>query len=628
MRTRFTLHAFTIIIFFLFGFIHHSSAQKNISLTDISQNQIINGFKAQAIYLNDANEPMGGRFVHQATGFTLDLLQIESVPQAFIWVNTFPVSDRGEPHTQEHLLITKGNKGHDINTREGMSLAQSNAFTSQLHTVYDFNTAAGGEVFYDLFERFLDALLYPDYTDEEVSRELRNWGITQNPDSTLRLEEKGSVYNEMSTTMNNPYALLDDTMGRLLYGNAHPIAFNAGGLPAGIRVLNAASIHRFHDEHYFLANMGAITSLPASMQLDSVLNRMNNILNELNELNTNHTKHNLEKLPAPQPAEAGQISIINYPSENEQEPGTMLLAYPADLNLSATEDVLLNNFLTVFAGDATTNLYKLFVDSKTRIKDLDAQTVYAYVDDKEGEPIYIGLDGIKTENLTKEKAELAKQEIKNELNKIANYKDHSPELIAFNKRYENSLISLGRSYTKFVNTPPKFGFRNTYDAWYSQIEEMNKIPGFKKSVVLKPQLDSIHKLLTGGTNIWKKYLQQWNLTTATPFVAISKANAALITKAENERKERSAAEVARLKNLYNIQDDQAAILRYKAIYDSNTTVLEKAEQAHIIKFINNPPLTLDDQLIYKQKTLDGNVRMLASVFNNMTSVTTGNCVKS
>ena len=65
---------------------------------------------------------MGARFIHEKTGFTLDLLQIESVPQVFFYVNTFPVSDRGEPHTQEHLLITKGNKGHQINTREGMSL--------------------------------------------------------------------------------------------------------------------------------------------------------------------------------------------------------------------------------------------------------------------------------------------------------------------------------------------------------------------------------------------------------------------------------------------------------------------------------------------------------------------------
>ena len=610
--------------YFLLLFLQPVSAQNtSLSLSALSKGQMADGFTTASVYLNDANLPMGARFVHQRTGFTLDLLQIESVPQAFIWVNTIPVSDKGEPHTQEHLLITKGNKGHDINTRDGMSLAQSNAFTAQLHTVYDFNTAAGAEVFYGLFGKYLDALLYPDYTDEEVSREVRNWGITQNKDSSLRLEEKGSVYNEMTTSMNNPDALLYDTIGRLLYGHSHPVALNAGGLPAGIRILNAANIHQFHDEHYFLGNMGAIVSLPKNMQLPTVLHRMDSILQQLQKEGKPVHRTLNNTLPPPQPAEKGSIVLVNYPSENANEPGNMLLAYPATLHLSATEDILLSNFLSVFAGDATTNLYKLFIDSKTRIPGFDAQSVYAYDDDKEGQPVYIGLSGIKADNLTKEKAALVREKIREEFNKIAAYKDHSPELIAFNKRYENSLISVNRSFAKFVNSPPKFGFRNTFDEWYSHIEELNKMSAFKKSVTLKPQFDSVHQLLAGGINIWKKYLQQWNLLTANPYVGISVANPHLLAEAEAAGKQRAAAEVAQLKNLYGLSDDQAAILHYKAAYDSNTTVLEKAEQANTAKFIDNPPLTMDDQLNYKQVTLPSQVAVVASVFDNMTSATTG-----
>jgi hypothetical protein len=51
---------------------------------------------------------MGARFIHQRSGFTLDLLQIQSVPQAMIWVTTYPTSNMGEPHTQEHLPLAKG----------------------------------------------------------------------------------------------------------------------------------------------------------------------------------------------------------------------------------------------------------------------------------------------------------------------------------------------------------------------------------------------------------------------------------------------------------------------------------------------------------------------------------------
>src|ERR1700742_86953 len=98
---------------FFFWNLQSASAQKQtISLGSLKPGQIVDGFKAVAVYLNDADQPMGGRFIHVKTGFTFDLLQMESVPQTFIYANTFPVSDNGEPHTQEHLLITKGSKGH------------------------------------------------------------------------------------------------------------------------------------------------------------------------------------------------------------------------------------------------------------------------------------------------------------------------------------------------------------------------------------------------------------------------------------------------------------------------------------------------------------------------------------
>ena len=51
------------------------------TLSTLKEGQHLNGFSAAALYLNDTGQPMGGRFVHDKTGFTLDLLQIESVPQ-------------------------------------------------------------------------------------------------------------------------------------------------------------------------------------------------------------------------------------------------------------------------------------------------------------------------------------------------------------------------------------------------------------------------------------------------------------------------------------------------------------------------------------------------------------------
>ncbi|MEO6869513.1 MAG: hypothetical protein ABI168_07705, partial [Ginsengibacter sp.] len=542
--------------------------------------------------------------------------------QVFFYVNTFPVSDMGEPHTQEHLLITKGSKGHELNTREGMSLTRSNAFTNQLYTAYDFYTGAGTNTFYSLFEGYLDALLYPDYSNEEVSREVRNWGVSQNPDKTFRIEEKGSVYNEMSTSMNNPYALLYDTLGRLLYGNGHPMSFNAGGLPSGIRKLNAAEILKFHNDNYYLGNMGAIVSLSKKEKLDDVLDRMNGILTTLNAASKKVSRAP-KKLPAPNPGKKGEIAIINFPSQNAQQPGTILMAYPPTLSISKTEYVLLNNFLMVFAGDPTTNLFKIFVNSKTKNKEISGQSVYGYLDNNEGQPVYFGIDGVSAENLTKEKGDLARQLIIKELNRIAGLKDNSPELLEFNNRFKNALISVKRSYTKFVNSPPKFGFRNTYGSWLDQLIFLNKTSDFQKSVTLKPEFAEVERILSSGKNIWKKYLDVWHLTTGSPFVVISKASPELMAKAAAEKKERTENEIAAIEKRYSVNDAQEAIRRYKATYDSNTAVLEKAEQTSTVKFIDNPPLTMDDQLIYKQENLPGNIPMVASYFNNMSGATTG-----
>src|SRR5262249_48342032 len=134
----------------------------------LTQGQITNGFRTISLYLNDADRPMGARFVHQRTGFTVDLLEIQSAPQAFIWVTTYPTSDMGEPHTQEHLLLGKGNKGRSVASGQAMSLVTSTAFTQQWRTCYSFYTAASGNIFLDEFEREMDALLHPDYTDEEI----------------------------------------------------------------------------------------------------------------------------------------------------------------------------------------------------------------------------------------------------------------------------------------------------------------------------------------------------------------------------------------------------------------------------------------------------------------------------
>ena len=144
---RYRLRLFVALAMFCLSLAGHTvrcqAQEKARVLERLKPGEAIQGFRTDAIYLDDADKPMGGRFVHLKTGFVFDLLQIQSVPQAFIWVTSYPTSNMGEPHTQEHLLLGKGNKGRALGSSEPMALVSSSAFTMQWMTCYHFSSSAG-----------------------------------------------------------------------------------------------------------------------------------------------------------------------------------------------------------------------------------------------------------------------------------------------------------------------------------------------------------------------------------------------------------------------------------------------------------------------------------------------------
>ena len=44
----------------------------NFSFDTLAEGQTVGGFRAEAVYLDDADKPFGARFRHARTGFTLD----------------------------------------------------------------------------------------------------------------------------------------------------------------------------------------------------------------------------------------------------------------------------------------------------------------------------------------------------------------------------------------------------------------------------------------------------------------------------------------------------------------------------------------------------------------------------
>ena len=594
------------------------------SLATMQADDIVHGFRPLSLYVDDADLAIGGRFEHVATGFTLDLLHIESAPQAFIWVNTLPTSDKGEAHTQEHLLLGKGNKGRHVAGREEMALAQSSAFTMQWQTCYHFHTIAGIDAFWELLEDKLDALLHPDYSDEEIRREVRNFGVSEDPDGALRLEEKGTVYTEMVRSFESPSRRMFRSLGQMLYGASHPLALSSGGLPAALRELGAADIRAFHRANYHLGNMGMIATFPKSVATETALARASRLLAGLPPTPNDVRASSEADMPAPQMAPAGAIELVDYPHRNGERPGSVAFAWPATLELTLTEQILLEVFLNSFVGDETTNLYRRLIDTDSRVIDVGATGVWGWVSSDRGHAIHIGVSDVAKPHLDERGVRRLRAEIAAEIARVAAWPGGSPELIEFNQRVRSRIAESRRALTKFLNSPPGFGYRGASAAWLRHLHELTGATGFRKSLTMRPELDFVIALLSDDTNIWPEHLTMWGLREALPYGVASVANPDLIERDAAERSARISAEAERLAALYGTTEPAATVARYRADYERRTAELEAAEAtSNLPDFVDTPPMTLDDQIDFTVTELADDVPLVVSTFANMTGATLG-----
>ncbi len=217
-----------------------------------------------------------------------------------------------------------------------------------------------------------------------------------------------------------------------------------------------------------------------------------------------------------------------------------------------------------------------------------------------------------------------RKKVLDEFAKIAAYPDGSPELAQFQKRLRSRIAEQRRALAKLVNSPPGFGFRGGDSAWLDRLYELNKEPGFRKTVTSKDDLAEIEKLISGSHNIWHDLLTEWEILGTVPYIEAAKPNPALMRQAGEERAARAAAETARLRQHYGAASDQQALEHYRADYDAATKVIEEAgKKAASAKFVEHPPMTLDDSLEFKSSKLAHGVPLVSSVFESMTSATTG-----
>ena len=592
---------------------------------ELTPEQRIADFRTEAVYENEAGVAIGARFRHVPSRFVLDILRIQSLPQAFVWVNTFAPSDQGEPHTLEHLLLGKGTVGRRVASLEEMSLGNSSAFTQQRRTCYHFHTAAGSGVFFDLFEAKLDAMLHPNYSDEEIRREVCNIGVASQPDGAVRLEEKGTVYNEMVSSFERPWGNLYHELGRMVYGAGHPLSYSSGGTPEGIRDLTPAEIRTFHGSTHHLNNMGAVVSIGDEVTLADCLDELSSVLSRVEPDSRAGTDPATarDRLPAAQPSPDGSIFHARFPHENPNEPGLLVMAWPPSRELELDELNLLGLFFQVLASGQTSNLHGLFIDSQTRVMDIGATSVFSWVDDDLGQPIYLGFSNVDPAVAAPQKLQQIRKTVLDEIERIASEPVDSEDLAEFNDRARSLLLQNRRSLRTFLNSPPRFGYRGTGSEWVDRLQSLHEKGGFRRDLGLREEFAYADSVLGSGGNPWTALVESWGLLTE-PFVAVTTADPEAIARSESERDERIADFTQKLRTEFEVSSDPAAIVRYEGVYAESTRVIdEAAAKIDMPSLIKAPPLTLDDGLDYVVTELPGGGDLVTSRFDNMTAATAG-----
>lgn len=596
------------------------------ALNRLTQDQVIHGFSIKKVYENAGGDAMGARLIDKRSGFIVDLMFIESVPQAFLWVKSPPTTDMGRPHTCEHLLLGKGNLGRYVATMEDMSLTTSTAYTAQLRTAYHFNTVGGEEAFNNIFKAKLNALINPDFTDEETRREVKHFGVVEDMNTgLLSLEEKGTVYTEMVSSFEKPWYHYMSPLAQMIYGEDHPMSNSSGGIPVDIGRMTAEDMNVFVKETYHLGNMGAIVSLPSSQGIEGFLMELSTILPEVQgDLRPSRTSGITSlDLPAARPEEAGKLLMTSYPSPNSQDPGYFIFGWPTVQDLDARETYLAELFINSFCNGPTSNLYRLFINSETRQMDLGAQYVWGALDTDFGASPYFSLGNVNNSDVSLEIANEVRERVLGEFQRIYDFEDQSEELSKFNELVLGRLVEQQKQTQDYLNSPPMFGFRGgSAGGWLSLMGSLELEKDFRVSLVQANHSAGVMADLKAGKNIWRATIDRLGLKDVKPYGVACTADMSMLSQAEESKTLRLQQKIDSYKQKYNTDNEQEALKLYQAEFNKATAELDAiAAKQTLPGFIDNPPLEIDEHLDYDVHTLSSGIEMFAASIENMSSMT-------
>ena len=587
-----------------------ASAAGPSDLASLKEGQTLGPFRTVSLYLDSSGAPKGARFQHPR-GALVDLLFFDSVPQISIAFHAPPDDERGTPHTLEHLLLGKGSAGRKLNTLIPMRMGQYTAGTSNDITNFQFSSAAGPKEFYELLDVFLAALIRPDFTDEEIRREVAH-DVVLEEKGRLTLEEAGTVYTEMVSRMEQPGEIIWDMLGRMQYGQNHPLARNQGGEPDQIWNLSPADIRAFHAAHYHLdSRMEMIAVLPRSWSAEDFLTRLNQTMLTIEPQASTAP---VEGLPPYEPLKTRAIRIGAFPSQDATTPQDAELAWPPVDTFTVDEQARLDIALELLSGDLPF-LAGDYLDKVVRKFDPSAASPWIGIGSANlpASFVFLNISGLPTSALTTPTLGALRDAVMERVRWLHDLKPGAQNLSDVADKARTRILLRRRASARTMEGPPRFGERSTYTGWHRTLDRLAVEPGFAKHIDQTAALDRLSKELDAGRNPWAAALERADML-ENPYVTAVLPDAALQDVQKRRKTERIQAKIAKLTNAYGLPEQQA-LERYRAEASSATAILEALEHGQPRPaFLLEPPLELD-RLDWTESRLPSGPPLVATRFD-------------
>ena len=459
----------------------------------------------------------------------------------------------------------------------------------------------------------LTALLRPDYTDEEIRREVAHVEAVPGPGGSLRLEEKGTVYNEMVSTTQEANSVIWQQVRTLSYGKGHPLAREAGGLPEGIRSLSPAEVRGFHAANYHLGpNMAAVAVLPLSWSIEDFLQRLHAVFEKVEP-----DPPRLSPAPMPPPPSAGpaQIRIGKFPSADKSAPQGVVMSWPPLSALSLRDEFRTSLLLSVLGGGETSLLQRDLVDGKTRLLDTGATGVGTYLDDGLLPLPTVSVGGLRLEAITRPMLARLRTVVQRRIRWLTRLAPGSPELARIAERARLELKAYRRSVLKSLDDAPGFGQNNAAASWHRYLDTLEREAGFRADLLPEAIFAELDRDLVGGQNLWRPIAERAGLL-GRPHVIAVRPDATLLARQQAARTARIRGHLRELKARFAERDEQATLAAFKQAFDASTRAVQaRNDEVRLPSFLASPPLTRDDAPFVRGK-LPGEVPLVRTHFDS------------